>query len=138
LDITVLREALEDLADVAQQHRTTISQDIGAGPKQGRPRGAKHFPQLRPLVFGLEFGARLAAGGFTLDRNLAKGTLLNALDLMKQLIMAEAEWIWIAEFMPSPSQHPVATYQRIIAEARRYARATLIHTRESHWRKTRH
>jgi len=120
-NVRALRATLANVATAARNHRYMIQDDVGVHPKRGRPRGPTRFRDLETLVFGLEFIARLAGGGFTLDRALGKGTLLDALDAMKARLHKEAEWSWIARFMPPPNKHPLSTYQRILVRARRWS-----------------
>lgn len=120
-NVSALRATLANVATAARNHRYMIQDDVGVHPKRGRPRGPTRFRDLETLVFGLEFIARLAGGRFTLDRALGKGTLLDALDAMKARLHKEAEWSWIARFMPPPNKHSLSTYQRILGRARRWS-----------------
>src|SRR5262249_1401366 len=64
-NVSALRATLANVATAARNYRYMIQGDVGVHPKRGRPRGPTRFRDLETLVFGLEFIARLAGGGFT-------------------------------------------------------------------------
>jgi hypothetical protein len=121
--IDSLQDALEDLGDLAERQKSTVAEDLGVQSelRRGRPRGPTTFKMLTQLIWGLEFWARTANGGFTLNKDLSKGSLLIALDKIRKCLLEEPEWRWIADFIPLPMQHPVSSYQATLTDARGFA-----------------
>jgi hypothetical protein len=107
------RAALFIVAGEAETQELKLAQELGSKRGRGRRKGPLPF-----LVNELELGARCANGGFTLDKKLRKGTLIQALDFLRARFLAEPKWSWVADFLPLPGHHPVSTYEYSIAEAR--------------------
>jgi hypothetical protein len=133
LTITALRDGLAVLAETTYAQGRLVRDDVDL-PRQWLRRGRSIGNDGRPmkyknvahdLVWALEHDAHWAGGGFTLDRACTKGSLLQALDGLRKQLLQEQEWCWIAQFLPSKNDHPVATYQRVMVEARRWAEAEL-------------
>jgi hypothetical protein len=119
LNITTLRAGLAELAKIANWQRRTVSGDVRGNKNGGRPM--KYKDVASSLVPDWGRTAYLAGGRFTLDPTLAKGTLLDALDISRARLLQEQAWSWVAQFLPPPGQHPVGTYHRRMKEARRFA-----------------
>jgi hypothetical protein len=109
--LDVLGEAVEDAIE-----------SLGVAG-QVRPKGPlssiKGYPRFNILVFGLERGAQRAGGKFTAHRkNGAKGSLIAGLDEFRSSLL-RTEWTTsLAEFLPSPEDHPAAKYEHILKAAR--------------------
>ena len=86
---------------------------------RGAPVGIRGYPGLSWLVYFLERSAHAAGGGFTVNKRDRKGSLLDALDLLRVHLLACPDLKPLANLIPLPSQHPCATYQRAISRARR-------------------
>jgi hypothetical protein len=101
----------------------------------GRPQRIKGYPGLNVLVFTLERSACLAGGGFTVNKRDRKGSLLDALDLLRANFLDRPDGTLLpdAQLLPGVSgisthrlglllppldRHPVSTYQRIMGGAR--------------------
>jgi hypothetical protein len=122
LNVEKLQEALTVLADVMEWQRTAVVDDVDLARDQARVGRPIEFELVaHRLVANLEYVARYVGGGFTLDRGSKKGRLIYALDALRSRLMQEQEWKWIAKFLPPRGCHPVATYERSLAEARRTA-----------------
>ena len=75
-------------------------------------------------MYHLEFSAQLAGGKFTVHKkNGGKGTIIEALNLLRNVMLARGEKL--AAAIPLPAKHPISTYVRAINEARKAAAATL-------------
>jgi hypothetical protein len=84
-----------------------------------RPLGAKKYPGLRELILALEKTAQELGGAFAVHRKLgAKGSLVEALDWLRVRILSETDTKHLADFLPAPSRHPVAVYERVLRAAR--------------------
>jgi hypothetical protein len=78
----------------------------------------KGYPGLAELVFRLEFAAQATGGKFTAHKKHgSKGSLLNALNLLRPVILAQWGEIF-AERLPKPQNHPVSEYERLLTRAR--------------------
>jgi hypothetical protein len=85
----------------------------------GRLAEIDGYPGLAVLIFWLERAAQRAGGKFTIHRKHGeKGTLIRALGELRNLL-AMTDWgSSLAHCLPCPNKHPVAKYERIIADAR--------------------
>jgi hypothetical protein len=80
--------------------------------RQGRPRGRKQYPGLAELISELEFNAQLAGGGFGMpNKKQKKGRLIKALDWLRAFLAGSNDWSSLAEFLPTPGQHPFSVYE---------------------------
>jgi hypothetical protein len=87
--------------------------------KGARRRGARHYPGLYELVAALEMHARYAGGAFTVHRKAgAKGSLIQALDWLRNRVLAIPELRHLADFIPRRDKHPIALYERILKRIR--------------------
>jgi hypothetical protein len=124
------RAKLGEGADWFPKLRKTISclidgldDVIGPGFPVPHARGAlseiDSYPGLAVLVFGLERAAQRAGGKFTAHRKYAeKGTLILALEELRSRLVL-ADWgVSLAGCLPSPGEHPITKYERIIKAAR--------------------
>jgi hypothetical protein len=125
------RAKLGEGADWSPKLRETISRLIDGlddviGPGflvHHRARGALSeidgYPGLAVLVFGLERAARSLGGKFTVHRKHGeKGTLIHALEELRNRL-ARTDWgVSLAGCLPSPGKHPITKYERIIKAAR--------------------
>jgi hypothetical protein len=114
ISISDLLASLSVLAKVAKDEKKMMTSAQG----RGRPRGIKNYPGLNRLIFELEYRARAADGGFHVNNRDRKGSMLDALDLLRTYFMNEPELNWLGPLLPPPDRHPVSTYQRIIKSAR--------------------
>jgi hypothetical protein len=88
--------------------------------QRGRHRGTKRYPGLDVLVHELEASARGAGGGFTVHRKHgAKGTLLQALDRLRTLLLANADLKHLAKLIPPNGGHPIPLYETALEAARK-------------------
>jgi hypothetical protein len=80
--------------------------------RQGRPPGRKQYPGLADLVSNLEFAAEIFGGGFGIpNKKLKKGRLIQALNWLRAFLAGNKDWSWLAEFLPTPEQHPFSVYE---------------------------
>jgi hypothetical protein len=114
---TVSIPLLADLDALAKTIKNMRTEIIGE-KKQGRPRGVKGYPGLNMLVFDLERSARVAGGGFHLNKRDRKGSLLDALDLLRAVFLSDPKTEPWGMLLPPPNQHPVSTYHRVMKFAR--------------------
>jgi hypothetical protein len=108
----VVRHLISALERAIEQGRTS--------PK-GALTGLNNYPGLGSLVFGLARSAHLSGGNFTAHRKVEKkGTLVKALDTMRHCLeTGRIEYgQLLAEALPRPGAHPVATYERLLRDAR--------------------
>jgi hypothetical protein len=93
---------------------------LGTLRKKGR---ALRYPDLDVLVLNLEFSAQRAGGRFTFHRKggVKKGTLIQALDWLRNRLLADPELRHLANFIPPPGRHPIATYEQAMRIARKSA-----------------
>src|SRR5262249_10491017 len=96
---------------------------IGPGFLIPRGRGAPSeidgYPGLAALVFGLERAAQRAGGKFTVHRKHGeKGTLVRALEELRNRLVRTDWGVSLADCLPSPGKHPITKYERIIKAAR--------------------
>jgi hypothetical protein len=78
---------------------------------KGRPAGVKGCGvALTRFIVHLEFAARLAGGGWTLDKNDESGSLIDGLELLRSLLPDK--------LIPPRKKHPYSTYQNILTHAR--------------------
>src|SRR5262245_2379885 len=96
---------------------------IGPGFLIPRGRGAPSeidgYPRLAALVFGLERAAQRAGGKFTVHRKHGeKGTLVRALEELRNRLVRTDWGVSLADCLPSPGKHPITKYERIIKAAR--------------------
>ena len=84
-----------------------------------RTRANEAYPSLDVMVIGLAQAARGAGGKFSAHRtNGGKGSLLEALDEIKSCWPNVDEFgAKLADALPSPDQHPIATYERLLSDA---------------------
>jgi hypothetical protein len=88
-----------------------IEADRWISATRGRPRGAgKSGIAMDKLIRRLEFAARAAGGTWTLNKNDQSGTLIKALELLREHLPDG--------FVPSPEKHPYSSYQRVLTRAR--------------------
>src|SRR5262249_15502551 len=75
---------------------------------------------LEALVFKLARAAYRADGKFTAHRRTErKGNLIKALDEIKnRLPSVHEDGAKLADALPAPDRHPVATYERLLRRAR--------------------
>ena len=97
---------------------------IGPGFLMPRGRGAPSeidgYPGLAVLVFGLERAAQRAGGKFTVHhKHGEKGTLLRALEELRNRLVRTDWGVSLADCLPSPGKHPITKYERIIGRARK-------------------
>jgi hypothetical protein len=89
---------------------------------KGKPYGIKKYPMLDLLVYDLCLCAETyLAKPFTAyvivgEKKVAAGSLIEALDKLREYLDRH----WLAAYIPVTTEHPacVATYKRVIAEAR--------------------
>jgi hypothetical protein len=125
------RAKLGEGADWSPKLRETISRLIDGlddviGPGflvHHRARGALSeidgYPGLAVLVFGLERAAQRAGGKFTAHRKHGeKGTLIRALEELRNRLVRTDWGVSLADCLPSPLKHPITKYERIIKAAR--------------------
>jgi len=96
---------------------------IGPGFLVDRARGALSeidgYPGLAVLVFGLERAAQRAGGKFTAHhKHGEKGTLIRALEELRSRLVPTDWGVSLANCLPSPGEHPITKYERIIRAAR--------------------
>ena len=65
---------------------------------------------LTRFVAHLAFAAMAAGGRWTLNKNNQTGTLIEAIDLLREFLPIK--------FLPPKGQHPYSTYQKILTDAR--------------------
>jgi hypothetical protein len=117
-------------ADWSPKLRETISRlidgldDVMIGRGFLRARGALSeidgYPGLAVLVFGLERAAQRAGGKFTVHhKHGEKGTLLRALEELRNRLVRTDWGVSLADCLPSPGKHPITKYERIIGRARK-------------------
>jgi hypothetical protein len=84
-----------------------------------RTRSIEGYPSLDAMVIGLAHAARRAGGKFSAHRtNGGKGSLIEALDEIKSRWPNVEEFgAKLADALPSPDQHPIATYERLLSDA---------------------
>ncbi len=116
VDLPGLLDRLFVLIKVAKDLRKATTGVAGSGARVG----SRGYPGLSWLVFFLERSAHAAGGRFTLNKRDRKGSLLDALDLLRVHLLACTDLKSLANLIPLPSQHPIATYQRAINRARRH------------------
>jgi hypothetical protein len=88
--------------------------------RKGRREGRDQYPDLNNLIFTLEMAARRAGGGFGIpNKKLKKGRLIQALDLLRASVAGSNHWSWLAEFLPTPAQHPFSVYENALLRAYR-------------------
>ena len=86
----------------------------------GRPPGRKQYPGLAELVSELQLGAQDAGGGFGVpNKKLKKGRLIQALNSLRAFLAGSNDWSWLAEFLPTPGQHPFSVYESALIAAYR-------------------
>jgi hypothetical protein len=90
--------------------------------RRGRPTGIRRFPGLDNLVFLLQLSSLSANASFTAytEGNIAKGSLINALDMLWHYLASKSDWKYLTAFLPNPDQHRalISSYQRILKDAR--------------------
>ena len=96
---------------------------IGPGFPVPHARGALSeidgYPGLAVLIFGLERAAQRARGNFTAHhKHGKKGTLICALEELRDRLVLTDWGISLADCLPSPDKHPITKYERIIRAAR--------------------
>jgi hypothetical protein len=78
---------------------------------RGRPSGAGGSGMaVDRLIARLEFAARAAGGKLTLNKNDERGTLIDALEDLRNFLPAE--------LLPPKRKYPYSSYQRILTQAR--------------------
>jgi hypothetical protein len=79
----------------------------------------KSYPGLAAFVFGLECAARRAGGSFTAHRKSGqKGTLIYALNDLRNYLMGTEWGKALAQCLPPPDGHPTAQYERLLHSGR--------------------
>jgi hypothetical protein len=79
--------------------------------KNGRPRGAGGSGvAMNRFIRRLEFAARAAGGKWTLNKNEERGTLIDALEALREYLPGD--------FLPTSDKHPYSSYERILSSAR--------------------
>jgi hypothetical protein len=94
-------------------------------PQQpGAPPGSRKFPMADALVAYLETVAQSAGGKFTINKKIkgGKGTIIQAMDLLRKLCIANPKLKFLAEYLPPAGQHPLATYERTMDAIRKLAK----------------
>jgi hypothetical protein len=82
-----------------------------APAKTGRPRGVvRSGMALTQFIARLELSALIAGGGWTLNKNDGKGTLITALEELRGFLPET--------FLPALGAHPYSTYQKILTGTR--------------------
>lgn len=77
----------------------------------GRPIGTGKSGIVIPrLIAHLEFAARADGGGWTLNKNYERGTLIDVLDALKPYLPESLR--------PKNGRHPYGSYQKILTQAR--------------------
>jgi hypothetical protein len=132
LDVVVLNNfPLSNAAHILKELSALIdacNKTLGAPRKTGRKRGSRNrgterYPGLDELIWDLEITARCEGGGFTVHRKQgAKGTLIRALDWLRNRLLTDPDLKHLADFIPPPGRHPVATYEYYVRVARDTAR----------------
>jgi hypothetical protein len=106
----VVRHLISGLEKAIEEGRTS--------PKGALPE-LNNYPGLGALAFGLARSAHLSGGKFTAHRKLEKkGSLVKALNLMREYLEKSQYGELLAEALPREDAHPVATYERLIRDAR--------------------
>jgi hypothetical protein len=91
--------------------------------KRGNTPGKKDYPGLADLVYELEYTARCRGGGFTFHRSYPeKGTLIEALNLLRSRIAGNPEVKDFARYLPAPGKHPASMYESATRKARKDAK----------------
>jgi len=117
-DVSKLCDALSALAIAAGKAGGLMAAKIGHQAPRGRRKGTKEYFNLGALVYYLEFAAQHADGRFTYDKLNRKGSVVQALDLLKLHLDRKLEWKRLSEFLPRPGRHPLSMYEREITRAR--------------------
>jgi hypothetical protein len=79
--------------------------------ERGTPSGpGESGMALTRFVAHLEFAALAGGGDWTLDKNSKSGTLMEGIEKLRKFLPRN--------FLPPADQHPSATYQRILTDAR--------------------
>jgi hypothetical protein len=127
IDDEALKELMEHTIGSAESALSglikQLSQFAPLRPR-GRARGATHYPGLADLVYNMEYGAKCGGGGFTFHRKekgVPKGTLVQALDRLRERLAAASDLRPLADFIPPRNKHPVAVYESALERARRDA-----------------
>jgi hypothetical protein len=121
ISIKDLSADLSKFIEVTKHLRNIMNVRRAADSKQtGRRPGPQNFPTLPRLVYMLEHRARAANGGFSINKRDYTGSLLDALDLLRNDFMRREETKWLAALLPLPDQHRqiISTYSRSICAAR--------------------
>jgi hypothetical protein len=117
VSIPELAADLSVLAEATRKAKELLTGRAGAGG----PVGPRNFPGLYRLIVMLEYAAQIAGGSFSLNERDRKGALLDALDWLRAEFLKRPETEWIGALLPPRGRHPVSTYARILADARRAA-----------------
>ena len=115
VDMRGLQDRLVVLIKVAKDLRKSAT-----GVERGAPVGVRDYPGLRWLVFSLERNARALGGRFTLNKRNRKGSLLDALDLLRECLAACSDLNFLADLIPVSNKHPVTSYERALLRARQH------------------
>jgi hypothetical protein len=91
---------------------------------KSKPYGIKKYPKLDLLVYDLclsaetYFARPLTAYVKVGEKKVAAGPLIDALDALREYLDRHCHWL--AAYLPMTTEHPacIATYNRVIAEAR--------------------
>ena len=103
-ELSALIEAIGE-AKISGAPYTTFAQ------KKGAPAGAGGSGMaLTRFVGHLGFAALAAEGRWTLNKNDQSGTLIDAIELLREFLPTK--------LLPPKGQHPYSTYQRILTDAR--------------------
>ena len=76
-----------DMLDKVSKFVAVIERALARGHGGGRKAGVGQYPGVDALVFRLELGAQLAGGKFTVDKKSGKGTIIEALNLLRTLVV---------------------------------------------------
>jgi hypothetical protein len=95
----------------ASKKAKTSSVYVGFAQKGGTPSGTGGSGvALTRFVGHLAFAALAAGGDWTLNKNDQSGTLIEAIELLREFLPIK--------FLPPKGQHPYSTYQKILTDAR--------------------
>jgi len=116
--------SIADMLDKGNKFVALIERTLARGHDRGRKAGVEQYPGLDTLVFRLELGAQLAGGKFTVDKKNGKGTIIEALNLLRTTVVQTnvVTGKELAAAIPLAGRHPASTYERAIYDARKTAR----------------
>ena len=110
IDIAPYLHDLSVLIEAIGKARTSFPY-VQVAQKKGTPSGAGDGGMaLTRFVAHLAFAALTAGGDWTLDKNKKSGTLVDAIEKLRKFLPSN--------LLPAMGQHPYATYQKILTDAR--------------------